>query len=94
MSLDVKVAPAPLVGVAGTGVVGGERRRLVAVVAVEQFAQQEGAVADVDFRVGEVVEFEGGAAALLLDVSAASGVICISPRAPALEVWSLNFDSE
>ena len=25
---------------------------------------------------------------------AASGVICIRPRAPALEVWSLNFDSE
>ena len=26
-------------------------------------------------------------------VSAVSGVICISPRAPAEEVWSSNFDS-
>ena len=25
--------------------------------------------------------------------SAVAGVICISPRAPACEVWSRNFDS-
>ena len=86
---------APLVGVAGPGVVGGQRRGHVAVVAVEQFAQEEGAVADVDFGVGEVIELEGGAAAVAARFrSRLSGVICISPRAPALEVWSLNFDSE
>ena len=70
MSSSVKVAAAPLVGVAGPGVVGGERGGLVAVVAVEQFAQEEGPVADVDFGVGEVVELEGGAAAAPLDVRA------------------------
>src|SRR3954468_8934551 len=64
---DREVGSAPLVGVAGAGVVGGERRRRVAVVAVEQFPQQEGAVADVEFGIGEVIELEGRAAALLLD---------------------------
>src|SRR3954447_18856128 len=49
-----EVCPTPLVGVTGAGVVSGERRRLVAVVAVEQFAQEEGAVADVQFGVGQV----------------------------------------
>src|SRR3954453_7876152 len=61
--LDLQVRPSPPVGVAGAGVVGGERRRRVAVVAVEQFPQQEGAVADVDFGIGEVIELEGRAAA-------------------------------
>ncbi len=56
---DVKAAAAPLVGVARAGVVGGEGGGLVAVVAFEQFLQQEGPVADVDFGVGEVVELEG-----------------------------------
>src|ERR1700750_319024 len=65
--LHVKVRPAPLVGVAGTGVVSGERRRLVAVVAVEQFAQEEGAVADVDFRIREVLQFEARGFAVLGD---------------------------
>src|SRR3954471_325125 len=64
---DREVGSAPLVGVAGAGVVGGERRRLVAVVAVEQFAQEEGPVADVQFGVGQVRQLEGRAAALLLD---------------------------
>src|SRR4051794_24356892 len=38
--LHVEVRPAPFVGVPGTRVVSGQRRRLVAVVAVEQFLQQ------------------------------------------------------
>src|SRR3954447_10337805 len=62
-----EVRPAPLVGVPRASVVSGQRRRLVAVVAVEQFAQEEGPVADVQFGVGQVRQLEGRAAALLLD---------------------------
>src|SRR5215212_7519017 len=61
---DREVRPAPLVGVAGAGVVSGQRRRLVAVVAIEQFAQEEGPVADVQFGVRQVRQLEGRAAAL------------------------------
>src|SRR4051812_4882703 len=64
---DREVRPTPLVGVAGAGVVGSQRRRLVAVVAVEQFAEKEGPVADVQFGVGQIRELEGRPAALLLD---------------------------
>src|SRR4051795_12778637 len=66
-ALDRQVRPTPLVGVAGAGVVGGQRCRLVAVVAVEQFAQEEGPVADVQFGVAEIRQLESGAAALFLD---------------------------
>src|SRR4051794_2476189 len=37
--IDRKVRPAPLVRVAGAGVVSGERGCLIAVVAIQQFAQ-------------------------------------------------------
>src|SRR3954451_2654733 len=80
--LDRQPRAAPLVGVAGTGVVSGQRRGLVAVVAVEQFAQQEGPVADVDFRVGEVREPEGGAAALPLDEFSRFGSYLHQPARP------------
>src|SRR5262249_26701242 len=65
--VDVEIAAAPLIDVAGTGVVGGEGGDDVTVVAVEQFPQQVGAVADVDFRVAQVLELESGAAAVALD---------------------------
>src|ERR1700751_3531009 len=65
--VDPNPRPAPLVGVARAGVVGGERGDHVPFVAFEKFLQQEGAITDVDFRVGEVGEVEGGAAALFLD---------------------------
>ena len=68
MSSTVSSLPPHLSTLAGTGVVGGEGGDHVAVVAVEQFAQEEGAVADVDFGVAEVVELEGRAAAVALDV--------------------------
>ena len=68
MSLHAQVAAAPAVDVGRAGVVGGEGGDHVAVVAVEEFTQQVGAVADVDFRIGEVAELEGGAAAVALDV--------------------------
>src|SRR3954469_16593087 len=83
-ALDRQVRPTPLVGIAGAGVVGGHRRRLVAVVAIEQFAQEEGPVADVQFGVGQVRELEGRAAALLLDeLCRFRGDLHQSPRARA-----------
>src|SRR3954449_7602513 len=59
--LDGEVRPTPPVGVAGAGVVGGERRGLVAVIAFQQFVQEEGPVADVQFGIREVGEPEGRA---------------------------------
>ena len=67
MPSTAQIAAAPAVDVGRPGVVGGKRGDHVAVVAIEQFAQQEGAVADVDFGIGEVVQLEGGAAAVALD---------------------------
>src|ERR1044072_2545086 len=58
-----QVSPAPLVGVAGPSVVSGERGGLVAVIAVQQVAQEEGPVADVQFGIGEIGELEGRASA-------------------------------
>src|SRR6186997_287800 len=65
--LDGEVRSAPIIGVAGAGVVGGERGRLVAVIAVEQFPQQEGSVANIDFGVSQVLQFEARSFAVLSD---------------------------
>src|SRR3712207_719926 len=51
--LDGEVGPSPLVGVAGSGVVSGQGRRLIPVVAFEVFPQEERPVTDVDFRISE-----------------------------------------
>ena len=67
MSSISSSAPPQAADVLGPAVVGGERGDLVAVEAVEQVAQVEGAVADVEVRVGEVVVDEGLAAAQRLD---------------------------
>src|SRR3954465_2095503 len=58
----------PAVDLALPRVVGGERERLVAVVAREQVAQVPGAVGDVDLRIRQVALLEPRAAGLSRDV--------------------------
>src|SRR5262245_1711014 len=62
---QARAAPGGDVGLAG--VVGRERGDHVAVEFVEEVAQVEGPVADVDLGIGEVVGAEGRAAAQVLD---------------------------
>ena len=57
----------PAVHVGLAGVVGGDRERLVALVVVDQVAQEPGAVGDVDLRRGEVLLLEAHAARALGD---------------------------
>src|SRR3954469_13545007 len=57
---------APAVDVVETGVVGGERGCLVAVVAVKEMPQQVTPVADVDLRVVQVGEVKRDASAQVL----------------------------
>ena len=81
-----QVASSPGRHVRLTGVVGGQRGDHVAVELVDQVVEVEGPVADVDVRIGKVLELEGLSSAQLFDEVGSRRVICISPRAPASDV--------
>jgi hypothetical protein len=65
--IELETRPAPALDVLRTGVVGGERRDLVALEPLQQVVEIERAVADVEVRVGEVLVDERLSSAQLLD---------------------------